>query len=293
MESGFDWSALAMTGNSLSLFGARRILELRIASGKPGTEGAEAIKRYAADLPPDTVTLVLLPKLDRATLATAWFEALDAAGRFSGSQSRVAGPPAAVARRPARATGPAGRPGHAPVPGGHGGGQPARGSAGGAEARAAVSRRKADPGSGGAGHRGRGALRRVQARRDAADGRSRALRAHAGRAARARASRRRWSCGQSPRRSARCCGCRRPFRSGIHCRPRCARHGSGGARAELLPRALRRVQVAELEEALLHAAAADRMGKGPGARRRLGRAAAPGAASHACAGGKAGGGESR
>jgi DNA polymerase-3 subunit delta len=80
VESGFDWSALAMTGNSLSLFGARRVLELRITSGKPGTEGAEAIKRYVADLPPDTVTLVLLPKLDRATLATGWFEALDTAG---------------------------------------------------------------------------------------------------------------------------------------------------------------------------------------------------------------------
>ena len=35
-----------------------------------------------------------------------------------------------------------------------------------------------------------------------------------------------------------------------------------GARAELLPRALRRLQAAELEEALLHAAAVDRMGKG-------------------------------
>jgi len=80
VESGFDWSALAMTGNSLSLFGARRVLELRITSGKPGTEGAEAIKRYVADLPPDTVTLVLLPRLDRATLTTAWFEALDTAG---------------------------------------------------------------------------------------------------------------------------------------------------------------------------------------------------------------------
>jgi DNA polymerase-3 subunit delta len=80
VESGFDWSLLAMSSNSLSLFGARRILELRIPSGKPGAEGAEAIKRFAADLPPDTVTLVLLPKLDRATLATAWFEALDSAG---------------------------------------------------------------------------------------------------------------------------------------------------------------------------------------------------------------------
>jgi DNA polymerase-3 subunit delta len=62
------------------LFGTRRILELRIPNGKPGAEGAEAIKRLAADLPPDTITLVLLPKLDKATLATAWFEALDAAG---------------------------------------------------------------------------------------------------------------------------------------------------------------------------------------------------------------------
>ncbi len=80
VESGFDWSLLAMSGNSLSLFGTRRILELRIPNGKPGAEGAEAIKRLAADLPPDTITLVLLPKLDKATLATAWFEALDAAG---------------------------------------------------------------------------------------------------------------------------------------------------------------------------------------------------------------------
>jgi DNA polymerase-3 subunit delta len=80
VEAGFDWSLLAMSGNSLSLFGTRRILELRVPSGKPGTEGAEAIKRFAADLPPDTISLVLLPRLDKATLATAWFEALDAAG---------------------------------------------------------------------------------------------------------------------------------------------------------------------------------------------------------------------
>ena len=80
VESGFDWSRLAMSGNSLSLFASRRILELRIPSGKPGVQGAEAIKRYASDLPPDTVTLVSLPKLDKATLTSGWFEALDSAG---------------------------------------------------------------------------------------------------------------------------------------------------------------------------------------------------------------------
>lgn len=79
-EAAFDWSQLAMAGNSLSLFGSRRILELRVPSGKPGTEGAEAIKHFAADLPPDTVALVSLPRLDRATLASGWFQALETAG---------------------------------------------------------------------------------------------------------------------------------------------------------------------------------------------------------------------
>lgn len=79
-EAGFDWSQLAMTANSLSLFGARRILELRVPSGKPGTEGAEALKRFASDLPPDTVALVSLPRLDRTTLAGGWFQALEEAG---------------------------------------------------------------------------------------------------------------------------------------------------------------------------------------------------------------------
>jgi DNA polymerase-3 subunit delta len=79
-EAGFDWSQLAMSANSLSLFGSRRILELRVPSGKPGTEGAEALKRFASHLPADTVALVSLPRLDRATLASGWFEALEQGG---------------------------------------------------------------------------------------------------------------------------------------------------------------------------------------------------------------------
>jgi DNA polymerase-3 subunit delta len=79
-ESGFDWSRLYVSGHSLSLFGTQRLLELRIPSGKPGTDGADAIKRFCSDLPPDTITLVALPKLDRATLTSGWFEALEAAG---------------------------------------------------------------------------------------------------------------------------------------------------------------------------------------------------------------------
>jgi DNA polymerase-3 subunit delta len=94
VESGFDWSRLYMSGHSLSLFAAQRILELRIPSGKPGAEGADALKQYCADPPPDTVTLICLPKLDKATLTSAWFEALDTAG------VTVAANPVPVSRLP-------------------------------------------------------------------------------------------------------------------------------------------------------------------------------------------------
>jgi len=80
VETGFEWGLLAQSGSSLSLFGDRRILELRIPGGKPGVEGAQAIQSYCASLPPDTLTLVLLPKLDRAQQQSAWFGALEQAG---------------------------------------------------------------------------------------------------------------------------------------------------------------------------------------------------------------------
>ena len=80
VESGFDWADLRLAGQSLSLFGSRRLLELRIPSGKPGTEGAAAIEAYVRDLPPDTVTLVSLPDMDWRALKVAWFTALEVAG---------------------------------------------------------------------------------------------------------------------------------------------------------------------------------------------------------------------
>ena len=80
VERGYDWSRLAASAASLSLFATRRIIELRVPSGKPGTDGAEAIGKYCARLPEDTLTLVTLPRLDRAGQNSAWFGALAAAG---------------------------------------------------------------------------------------------------------------------------------------------------------------------------------------------------------------------
>ena len=79
-ERYFDWSELLNAGASQSLFGERKIVELRLPTGKPGTEGAAAIERYCAVLNPDCVTLVTLPRLDKAGQNSRWFLALSAAG---------------------------------------------------------------------------------------------------------------------------------------------------------------------------------------------------------------------
>ncbi len=79
-ERGFDWSEFRHAGASLSLFGGKKIVELRVPGGKPGTQGAEAISAYCADPNPDTLLLVSLPRLDRATQNSGWFTALAAAG---------------------------------------------------------------------------------------------------------------------------------------------------------------------------------------------------------------------
>lgn len=78
----FDWSAVLAAGGSLSLFADKQILEIRIPSGKPGKDGSQALQQLAesAQGNDSTLTLVLLPRLDKATKTGAWFTALDAHG---------------------------------------------------------------------------------------------------------------------------------------------------------------------------------------------------------------------
>lgn len=78
----FDWSAVLASGGSLSLFADRQLIEVRIPSGKPGKDGSMALQQMAESAGADdsTVTLVILPRLDAATLKSAWFAALDSHG---------------------------------------------------------------------------------------------------------------------------------------------------------------------------------------------------------------------
>lgn len=79
-DSRFDWSLLAGSASGLSLFAERRIIDVRLPSGKPGKLGAEALKAHAEQASEDTLTIVALPRLDRATRESAWASALERAG---------------------------------------------------------------------------------------------------------------------------------------------------------------------------------------------------------------------
>ena len=78
----FDWSEVLAAGGSLSLFADKQIVEIRIPSGKPGKEGSPALQQLAqgAQGNDSTLTIVLLPRLDKATRTGAWYEALDSNG---------------------------------------------------------------------------------------------------------------------------------------------------------------------------------------------------------------------
>ena len=78
-ERGFDWSELTQAGASRSLFGGRKIVELRIPTGKPGTQGAAAIQTYCQRLAGDNVTVVTVPRLRRDDQNSRWFQALSGA----------------------------------------------------------------------------------------------------------------------------------------------------------------------------------------------------------------------
>jgi len=79
-EPGVDWNRLGAAASNLSLFASKRLVELRIPTGKPGTEGGKAIEAWASNPPDDAVTLVVLPELDWQQQKTKWFEALERNG---------------------------------------------------------------------------------------------------------------------------------------------------------------------------------------------------------------------
>ena len=80
VDKDFNWQTLVESSNSLSLFAERRILDLRMPSGKPGREGSQVLRDYAGRPPEDTLLLIQTGKLDKGADKSSWYKALDSAG---------------------------------------------------------------------------------------------------------------------------------------------------------------------------------------------------------------------
>ena len=78
--AGFNWVELHHAAGNMSLFGGRTLIDLRIPTGKPGRDGSAAIQDYCANPSPDSLLLVTLPGLDWADEKAAWLKALTEAG---------------------------------------------------------------------------------------------------------------------------------------------------------------------------------------------------------------------
>jgi len=80
VERGFDWGEIMMAADSMSLFGDRKIIELRMPTGKPGDQGGKVLRAYAENPSPDNLLMIICGKLDAATLRTKWAQSLEKAG---------------------------------------------------------------------------------------------------------------------------------------------------------------------------------------------------------------------
>jgi DNA polymerase III subunit delta len=81
VERGFDGSAFTQAAASQSLFGDRKIVELRLASGKPSAAVGKAIEKYCGNPNPDVLLLVTMPRPEGSGWwKSGWYNSLDSAG---------------------------------------------------------------------------------------------------------------------------------------------------------------------------------------------------------------------
>lgn len=81
VEPGFSWNDLhAEAASGGSLFGNKRLIEVKIMNGRIDAAGQSAIAEFTADPPPDTLLLVTVLGADYRTFKAAWVRHLEAAG---------------------------------------------------------------------------------------------------------------------------------------------------------------------------------------------------------------------
>jgi DNA polymerase-3 subunit delta len=82
LERGSDWDDVRASAGNLSLFSSRRVVEIRLPSGKPGTAGNKALVALLERKDSDTLYLILTPRLDRDAQSADWVKAVEMHGAW-------------------------------------------------------------------------------------------------------------------------------------------------------------------------------------------------------------------
>lgn len=78
-DARFDWGTLEASFAAMSLFATRRVIEVRLPTGKPGKDGAVLLEKFAKDPVPDILLLVTSAEWSNKHDA-AWSRAIDQHG---------------------------------------------------------------------------------------------------------------------------------------------------------------------------------------------------------------------
>ena len=81
-EAGFDWTSLLQSAGSMSLFAEKKLIEVRLPSGKPGDQGSKMLTQILDQVNEDNVLLLVLPRAGQDIQRTRWFKTLEAEGAF-------------------------------------------------------------------------------------------------------------------------------------------------------------------------------------------------------------------
>ena len=79
-DARFDWDRLRGGLDNMSLFASRKIVEVRLATGKPGRAGGAAITEIVSQPPADTLFIISSPQIDKRTSAAKWVKTLEQKG---------------------------------------------------------------------------------------------------------------------------------------------------------------------------------------------------------------------
>lgn len=80
VDKSFIWGDFLQTAGSISIFSDKKIIDLRMSSGKPGMDGSKALVSYCERLPEDTLLLITSGKVDKSTKKSKWLTTLEKHG---------------------------------------------------------------------------------------------------------------------------------------------------------------------------------------------------------------------